>query len=376
MSDDTSGTRGDVAVGVSGLGFAGRHQAKLLGRMDGVSVVAGADPDADARDEFADAVAAPVVAGHDDLLAEYGNALDAVVVATPHGRHPAHVTAAADRGLDVLVEKPMAVSFTDGVEMVEHCADAGVTLQVGYQRRHHPAFAELRRLLRDGWIGAPRMVHWQVGQCWATLNADTWRSDPAVAGGGALYDTGSHALESLFWTTGFGLRSVSGTMEHRDMDVEVDVALSVTFDRGGRPVPGTVSVCGESTVMYPDEVVTVWGTDGRVVLDRDGQHPESAERVRVVRGEQPGYVTAFDDGTDYGTLTTRKLERFVDAVRGRRDPEPSGEFCLRLVAFREAAMRACRTDATVRARDLVADWRRDHPDSTVSEDALIGGEEP
>jgi predicted dehydrogenase len=80
-----------------------------------------------------------------ELVAEE---LDAVLVLT-HGTHEPIAVAAAEAGLHVFVEKPMALSVDEGLAMVSAAEEAGVCLMVGYMKRYDPAFVRLAELLPD-----------------------------------------------------------------------------------------------------------------------------------------------------------------------------------------------------------------------------------
>jgi len=79
--------------------------------------------------------------------------VDAVCVCSPNWAHTEQVIAAADRGLHVLCEKPMATSLEDCERMCRACDEAGVIFQVAMQKRFHPAFERARKIIEGGGIG-------------------------------------------------------------------------------------------------------------------------------------------------------------------------------------------------------------------------------
>jgi hypothetical protein len=81
-----------------------------------------------------------------------------VVLATPSGLHPGQVIAAAEAGLHVCTEKPMATRWADGVAMVKACDDAGVRLFVVKQNRFNSTLQLVRRQLQAGRFGKLAMV--------------------------------------------------------------------------------------------------------------------------------------------------------------------------------------------------------------------------
>lgn len=342
-------------IGVMGLGWIGHHEARLVTELSNAELVAGNDTDEEARAEFRDELGRPAVESHEELLDEYGDELDAVVIATPHGLHYEQAASALDAGISVLVEKPLVVDPVAASELVALADRRDALLTAGYQRRFHPGFKEIKRVVESGRLGDVHMVSCHVGQNWLEMNADSWRVDEESAGGGQLYDTGSHMLESLFWVCDLEPRSVSAMMEPRGQDVDVSTVLNATFDRNGDDVLASLAVCGDSTELYPDEGLTVWGTDGRLKYDKDGRLPHATERLRVVGSEGPAYTCEFTEGVDYYTLTRRKVERFVGAVAGTAENAVPGRWGLRLAKFRDAARKSWQTGRHVDVDDHFAD---------------------
>lgn len=341
----------NVRAAVVGLGWMGRNLADILDDLDGTSLVAAADVDADARSSFEAAFERPAVASLDDLFGE--TRLDAAVVATPHALHHDHAVAAIEAGLDVLVEKPMVTSVEEARSLVATARDHDATVQVGYYRSFHPAFRELRRLVEDGRIGSPRMAACHLGQSWLETNADSWRTDPDLAVGGQLSDGGAHLLDGLCWCLDAAPERVAAVADPRGEAVDVNSALAATLDAGGERVVASIGVSGESTALSPDEMLTVWGTAGRLTYrhdeERAGTRP--AHHVEVVAGDRTYETTVELD--DPFVVTRRKLRAFAAAVEGERPSPVPATYGARLTAFREAARCAWNEGRTVEVADPV-----------------------
>jgi predicted dehydrogenase len=140
-----------VRVGLAGLGSMGRNHLRHLSTRDRCVLAAVADP---AASLVADAVAKTGATGFEDALAMISQApIDAVVIAAPTTLHAALAAAAIERGLPVLVEKPLAATVDEGVALVAAARARGVPLQVGHVERFNPAVLELGRLLAKDWLG-------------------------------------------------------------------------------------------------------------------------------------------------------------------------------------------------------------------------------
>jgi UDP-N-acetylglucosamine 3-dehydrogenase len=140
---------GRLRVGVAGLGTMGRNHVRNLLSRDGVELVAAADPDQRAREELADR--APGTRIHEDpgvMLSEED--LDALIVAVPTTLHVPVALQAIERGIPVLVEKPLAGTVHDARRLAAEAAGRGVLLQVGHIERFNPAVRALAERLADG----------------------------------------------------------------------------------------------------------------------------------------------------------------------------------------------------------------------------------
>jgi predicted dehydrogenase len=135
-----------VRVAVVGLGWWGKILARTIAGSGALRVVRAVEPDAASARAMADALRVPVSARFEDALEDAG--VDALILATPHSLHKAQALAAARAGKHVFVEKPLALTLTDATEIVRACAQAGVALAVGHERRFEPPMGELRRLVR------------------------------------------------------------------------------------------------------------------------------------------------------------------------------------------------------------------------------------
>jgi predicted dehydrogenase len=139
-----------LRVGVVGGGAMSQlvHLPQLDLLRDRFAIAALAEPSAAVREELARRYAIPRAhADHRELLAAGG--LDALLVCSPNATHAAAVTDALRAGLHVLVEKPLCISPADADEIVRLRDAAGTVVQVGYAKRHDPAFEALRDALPD-----------------------------------------------------------------------------------------------------------------------------------------------------------------------------------------------------------------------------------
>jgi UDP-N-acetylglucosamine 3-dehydrogenase len=179
-----------LRLGLAGLGSMGRNHLRVISNHPDTVLAAIADPDAAALEA---AVAQTGAKGFADPLAMIGQAeLDGVVLAAPTTAHVGLALAAIERGLSVLVEKPLAATVEDGLAIVAAARLRNVRVQVGHVERYNPAVLEMGRLLRAGWL--------------STIYAITSRRAgpfPArIRDVGVTVDLGTHDVDMLSWIAG------------------------------------------------------------------------------------------------------------------------------------------------------------------------------
>jgi predicted dehydrogenase len=123
---------------------------------------------------------------------------DAVYVASPVFLHAPQTLMSLAAGKHVLCEKPMAMNYAEAQSLVRAAQEAGKTLGVAYYRRAYPKVLRAKELLRQGAIGQPLLAYITC-QDWRSGDEPDrrWLLDPAQAGGGPLFDIGSHRIDVL-----------------------------------------------------------------------------------------------------------------------------------------------------------------------------------
>jgi predicted dehydrogenase len=127
-------------------------------------------------------------------------AVDAVYIALPIALHADAAIAALRAGKHVLCEKPMAMNFAEAQRMIAEGntarRDSGRLFGVSYYRRLYPKLIRARQLIYDGAIGRSLLAE---ANChgWLEIEGREWLADPALAGGGPLYDIASHRIDAM-----------------------------------------------------------------------------------------------------------------------------------------------------------------------------------
>jgi predicted dehydrogenase len=233
------------------------------------------------------------------------------------------VKAALEKGLHVFCEKPLTLSSAESAELTELASRKGLRTQVGYHNRFVAAFGEARRLLDHGAIGEVTHVLAEAyGPVVLRPQGSTWRSRRSE-GGGCLYDYAAHPLDLLTWYVG-APSSVGGTVLGKvfSADTEDEVYSTLHY-------PGGIS--GQLSVNWSDESyrkmstkVTLWGTKGRITVDRQECQVYLRDTAPLLEGYRHGwnvrYTTDLTQPVWFyvrGEEYSAELDYFVRAVAGK-----------------------------------------------------------
>jgi len=353
----------EVRFGIVGPGKVAQLHSDALARIPGarLAAVVGRDPDRAGR------LAKPHGARVDpslDAMIERGG-VDAAILCTPHPLHAEQGVAAANAGLHVVVEKPMALHAADAERMIAAAAGSGVVLSVVSQRRWYEAVRRVKDAIDDGRIGRPALASVEVlGWRGADYYAmDAWRGTAAGEGGGVLVNQAVHQLDLVTWLLGAAVE-VDGwvtNVNHPEIEVE-DSAVSIVRFAGG--ALGTI-IASNSQRPGLYARIHVHGTSGASVgVETDGGSvfvaglslPTVARNdLWTVPGEEDlperwleadrDSLVDVDVASHYHELQLRDV---VAAIREGRPPAVTGQDGLGTVELMAAIYRASRDGGRVR----------------------------
>jgi predicted dehydrogenase len=196
----------------------------------------------------------------DDALCD--PAIDAIYVASPVALHAPQTIASLRAGKHVLGEKPAAMNYTEAQSMAETARTSGRLWGIAYYRRLYPKFIRTRELIACGAIGQPVLAE---ANChgWLPVQERSWLWDPSLAGGGPLYDIGSHRIDAFNFLFGHPTRA-TGLLSNAVHKLEVEDSATVLIDYP-QGVRGIVDVRWNSRIDR--DYFRVVGTDGEIDLD-------------------------------------------------------------------------------------------------------------
>jgi predicted dehydrogenase len=261
--------------------------------------------------------------------------VDAVEILTPTYLHHAHALEAIRAGKHVSIQKPIANTVRQAVEMVEEAARAGVVLRVSECAFFYPPLVRAKRLIAEGAIGTPTFVriHTVVGRTESAFQAGldpsgyTWRFDHRSPGG-HLFDDMIHKYGIALWLFEEPIERVHAVVRQGPLFFETPtVAL---FEYGRRDLLGSLDVqyapemLVRSAYYGADEFIEVQGTSGFVWVTRMTGQLHDLPALVVYRGDGTSTSYAGLD-TDWAAGFRGAAAHFVEALRdGRPDPEMTG----------------------------------------------------
>ena len=189
-------------------------------------------------------------------------AIDAVYVASPVALHAGHTIASLRAGKHVLCEKPVALDFAQAESMAEAERQSGRLLGIAYYRRLYPKLLRARQLISEGAIGQPVLVEANY-HGWLESPDRAWLKDPAIAGGGPLYDVGSHRIDACNFLFGRPLRA-TGLLSNAVHQLAVEDSATTLIEYAGG-IHAVIDVRWNSRM--PRDQFRVIGSEGEISLD-------------------------------------------------------------------------------------------------------------
>jgi predicted dehydrogenase len=187
----------------------------------------------------------------DRLLADWGDRLDATFIITPHVYHHDQTTACLEAGLDVLLEKPMVMNAAEARSLIETRDRTGRLLVVAFPGSLSPQIRTAVQMLRSGELGSILNISAVVWQNWGPGTVGAWRQQPEIAGGGFLFDTGAHMLNTVADLAGEDFVEIAAWLDHRDRPVDV---LGAVMGRLQSGTLVTMNACGEAIPSCESDV--------------------------------------------------------------------------------------------------------------------------
>ncbi|HVF11358.1 MAG TPA: Gfo/Idh/MocA family oxidoreductase [Abditibacteriaceae bacterium] len=336
-----------IKLALIGCGsIAQSHAARFTKNAARLKVVATVDLDEACARHAAQAVgAAQAVTDFREVLGE----VDAVLIAVPHNLHHAVGLECLEAGKHVLMEKPLANSERECLDLIEASEKHGAILMTAYCMRYHPLVIGLKEAIEVKTYGDTFHVSIWTEQYTKRGDASAWHHRIATLGGGQLFSHGCHYIDILLWYLG---NPVAGTHTGTNcgtawMEREGTSDVSLKFESGAVGYHGGTWGARGTRLGY---AFHAHGTEGLLEADfRRGQ-------LFGIRGDKET-VLLQTDGDDKNL--ENEMAHFLDCIEKNRKPLTDGPSSLQglRVIWRLYEAEEKRAVADLRGLGLEQPWR-------------------
>ncbi len=284
------------------------------------------------------------VKAYTDLNAFLGESgVQACTICTPHPAHVDSAVAAAESGMHLLIEKPLASSLEDCDAMLEAAARGNSRMGMVCQRRFYEPVLRVKEAIESGKIGKPilgmvTMLGWRDQDYYDT---DAWRGTWEEEGGGVLVNQAVHQLDLLLWFLGEvdELCGMWDNLNHPGIEVEDTAVASIRFKNGAL---GHILVSNSFNPALFGKVSVLGSTGAKVGVQTDGGQMFIPGMVAIEEPPLNDYWTVpgeerllekwrQEDTARFGQVNPMKhyhqlqIDEFIEAVKNDRDPCVTGQ---------------------------------------------------
>ena len=269
-----------LRLGVIGAGLKAAEYAQSWAAMPEIEFVALADVTEASRQRLVDVVTASgapaprCFSDYRDMLSACRDEIDAIYVSTPHAFHAEQATAVAEAGLDIFLEKPMVTTVAEAEMLIAAQKKSGVLIVTAFQGGLSPLVLDTCRRAHDGEFGELVAIAGTIWESWASNYGGHWKQQPEISGGGFMFDTGAHMMNTVCMLANSDFERVSAYMNNRGTKVDIVTAVSARLKNGAL---ATLTAAGEGppgcashiTFFYSKAIVRIdaWGGWREISLD-------------------------------------------------------------------------------------------------------------
>lgn len=334
-----------IRIAIVGCGrIAKNHFGSIEKHAENIELAAICDIDPQTLAEHTEKYKVPGYRQLEEMLKT--EKVDLVALCTPSGIHPDQAVMAAQYGVNVMTEKPMATRWQDGVRMVRACDEAGVRLFVVKQNRRNTTLQLLKRAVEEKRFGKIHMVHLNV--FWSRPQSyydqakwrGTWEFD-----GGAFMNQASHYVDLLDWLIGPVDKVQAMMSTTRDIEVEDTGVLNVRWRNGAL---GSMSV---TMLTYPKNLegsIIILGERGTVKIGGVAVNDIQNWSFDEPRDYDEQIKAAnYETTSVYGFGHPLYYKNVIDVLRGEAEPETDGREGLKSLEMLIAAYLSARDGKTI-----------------------------
>jgi predicted dehydrogenase len=275
---------------------------------------------------------------HSELLND--DKTDAVIISTPTHLHKQIAIDCLNAGKDVLVEKPLARTSSEGLEVVECAKKNNRKLMVGMNLRYRPDSMLIRSLIDAGEIGDPYYI--KCGWIRKQSSSEKWFTKREEAGGGVILDLGINLVDLALWLADYpkALSVSTKNYFHNSRNIE---DTSVSFIRCENSLTISIEASWNMAEEKDSFFTNIYGTKGSI-----GVNPFKLFKLLGVEQIDLG-STFIESATEaFKKSYLNELKSFIGAIRGLNPVFSSGEEALQLLKIAETMYISANKDQEIK----------------------------
>jgi predicted dehydrogenase len=326
-----------VRLGMIGTGGMARyHIRQILKQTDTTHITAVCEPN---PENYAKAVKLFEDAGQqpppnepdfDKFMKKQAKNIDAAFIITPHNQHFPQATALLEASKDVLVEKPMVMNTAEARKLIKTRDKTGRLLSVAFNGSMSLSVRMAADMLRSGQMGRILNVSADVWQTWEQNTRGLWRQEPKISGGGFMFDTGAHLLNTMADLVGEPFAQVAAFIDKCGTKVDI-LTVAIAKTQSGALV--TINGCGKAAVTDSD--IKIWCENGLIQIGVWGDY------LKVQMKGDPS-LKPVELPPDLGVWQT-----FVKVRNGEMPNPTPAEVGLRMIQLWDAIKKSARQGGAV-----------------------------
>ncbi len=296
----------------------------------------------------------------DNLCAEYGlkgyadfddmlknEELDILIIGTPHAVHLEPAVKAMEKGVNVLIEKPLEVTLDRCQKIIDAEKRTGAKVYIGHMQRFINENVRSKQILESKRLGDPFHIHDTIYMQYFTQGRPKWFHKKEISGGGIIWTHGCHQIDRNSWMFGSRVEKVFADIRYHETKTDLDshVELLLYFENGAKSNIQIDGYCGwknEVEIFCSNGFIKYSQGAGMTVMenvcDRDVYGKNTVEEINF-----PEYNYAF----------ATEVEEFIDLIDSGKEITLSSEYGMYIVAVIEAAYKSGREQRIVKMSEVL-----------------------
>ena len=327
-----------LRVAALGMGWWSDVLADAARRSGVIEIVSCYSRSADKRRAFAAKYGGRAAESYEEILRD--DAIEAIVNTTPNSAHLETTRMAAAAGKHVFLDKPIANSVAEGAEITRVCAQAGVVLALGYQRRRESQFRWIKAEIEAGRFG--RLVQAEANisrDRLGKIDLSSWRYQAAGMPGGVMLQIGIHYVDVLEMLLGPVAR-VNGMLAQLVLPGDNPDVASLMLEHENGAISNLTASYASASEYY---MMNVYGKEASAYYDL----------FSGLRHLRRGESKARPIATESNDTIREELEEFVRCVRSGAKPETGGHCATRNLAVIAAGVISAREGRAIEVAEVL-----------------------